>query len=773
MFNLPEFVAKRLSRELKCPTPTFYGYLTAFLLLRRSGRVSEQAVELLPVTPNDKVLEVGFGLGRGLLKLFEKIELGNGSVYGTERSEYLAQRANKLLALELATGKLEIFYTPAVHLPFLDDSFDWIFHNDCFYYFLGAPCLHELSRVLKPEGKMVTALSLERLKWLQSRNLLRGAFFRNPLDYMIALERCGFCDVRFEYHKVGTERFETIFASKSVEQSMRTLEQKENEFFDELIKREKARRSLESSLPVSQVNPTYELLPLLMEVGLAPHIGHLYTSLIADATNRWHKLKATEEQVTLFTTGTDEYGSKVAKAAANAGQSVEDYCNEISQKYKCMHDKFAIETSQFIRTTEERHRRAVHHFWGVLARRGCLYKGNYSGWYCTSDECFYSADELCDSESGKISKQSGHPVTWLSETNYMFRLKQFLPTVKSWLQSSGVIQPEKYLPLLLDQIDILEDISVSRDSKRQPWGIDVPKDASQTIYVWLDALVNYLTVAGYPDQLNRWPPDCHVVGKDILKFHGIFWPAFLLAADLPLPKKVFCHAHWTVDGRKMSKSLKNVVDPIKEADRLTAEGLRYFLLRQGVAHSDGNYSTRLASEVVNDELANGIGNLLGRITSKSLLKNNLFPDYHETVVSECFAEEATLIEKLNRLPDFVAASYDNMNFAQAINAVVTMVKQTNAFVQQNAPWKLVKVEDSQERLNTVLYFAMQALRVASILLTPVVPALSGRILDRLGIEQQHRSFAHCKLMNYPSRCLVGTPLNLDNFEKCFPRVSAE
>ncbi|KHJ43683.1 methionine--tRNA ligase family protein [Trichuris suis] len=748
MFHLPQFVAKRLSRELKCPTPTFYGYLTAFLLLRRSGRLSEHAVELLQIFPNDKVLEIGFGLGSGLLKLFEKIELGNGSVYGTERSEYLVRRANKLLALELETGKLQIFHTSAAHLPFPNDTFDSIFHNDCFYYFLGASCLRELSRVLKPEGKMLTALSLERLKWLQNRNLLSDAFFRNPLDYMIALERFGFCNVRFEYHKVGTEQFEAIFASKSVEQSAHTFEQRESEFFEELIRREKARRSLET-----------------------PHIGHLYSSLIADATNRWHKLKSTEQQVTLFTSGTDEYGSKVAKAAADAGLSVEHYCNEMSQKYKRMHDVFAIETSQFIRTTEERHRRAVRHFWDVLARRGCLYKGDYSGWYCTSDECFYSADELCDSESGKISKQSGHPVVWLSETNYMFRLKQFLPTVKSWLQS--VIQPEKYLPLLLDQIDILEDISVSRDSKRQPWGIQVPKDSSQTIYVWFDALVNYLTVAGYPDELNRWPPDCHVIGKDILKFHGIFWPAFLLAADLPLPKKVFCHAHWTVDGRKMSKSLKNVVDPIKEADHLTSEGLRYFLLRQGVAHSDGNYSTRLASEVVNDELANGIGNLLGRITSKSLLKSNLFPNYDEKFVNECFAEETTLIETLNRLPDFVATCYDSMNFAQGISAVVTMVKQTNAFVQQNAPWKLVKVEGCHERLNTVLYFAMQALRMASILLMPVVPALSGRILDRLGIEQQHRSFEHCKLMNYPSRCLVGTPLNLDRFEKCFPRVSAK
>uniref|UniRef100_A0A5S6R474 Methionine--tRNA ligase, mitochondrial n=1 Tax=Trichuris muris TaxID=70415 RepID=A0A5S6R474_TRIMR len=505
----------------------------------------------------------------------------------------------------------------------------------------------------------------------------------------------------------------------------------------------------------------------------APHIGHLYSSLIADAANRWHKLKAVENQATLFTTGTDEHGSKVAKAAVDAGLPVESYCTEVSQKYKFMHEKFAIHANQFIRTTEERHRRAVHQFWELLARRDCLYKGAYSGWYCNSDECFYAADELCDGESGKIAKQSGHPVVWLCETNYMFRLRHFLPAVKSWLERSDVIQPAKYLSLLLDQIDAHGDISVSRDSKRQSWGIEVPGDPSQTIYVWLDALINYLTVAGYPDELSRWPPDCQVIGKDILKFHGIFWPAFLLAAGLPLPKKIFCHGHWTVDGRKMSKSLNNVVDPVSEANQLTSEGLRYFLLRQGVAHSDGNYSTNLATEIVNDELANAIGNLLSRITSKSLLRGGIFPDYQEEYARECFAEDAALLDNLNSLSDSVAVCYDHLNFAQGINAIMTTIKLANAFVQRKAPWKMVNSENSCEQLNTVLYFAMQSLRIASILLIPVVPALAGRILDSLGVEQQHRLFVHCKLMNYPSRSLVGTPLNVGQFQKVFPRLSVK
>lgn len=269
------------------------------------------------------------------------------------------------------------------------------------------------------------------------------------------------------------------------------------------------------------------------------------------------------------------------------------FCDEISKKFKDLVRDFEIDNTDFIRTSEQRHIQAVNKFWSVLVEKGHIYKAKYQGWYCVSDETFVGdlqvEDVLRDGKTIKVSSESGHPVEWSEEENYMFRLSSFVEPLKAWLEKNDqVIRPKIFHDLVLHQLSKgLHDISISRPSSRLHWGIPVPNDSSHTIYVWLDALVNYLTIVDYPNCGSKWPIDCHVIGKDILKFHAIYWPAFLLAAGLELPRKYICHSHWTIDDIKMSKSRGNVVDPYEMKKDYGVESLRYYLLREGVPHHDG------------------------------------------------------------------------------------------------------------------------------------------------------------------------------------------
>lgn len=305
-----------------------------------------------------------------------------------------------------------------------------------------------------------------------------------------------------------------------------------------------------------QEKSTFYVTTPIFYVNASPHIGHLYTALVADSLIRWNQLKGKQ---TLFATGTDEHGLKIQQAADKAGLPPKVYCDQVSATFKELFKKSNINYSTFIRTTDETHVKAVHHLWNTLDRNGFIYKGSYKGWYCVSDEAFLSDNDVMDieTESGqtqKVSKDSGHPVVWTEEDNYMFRLSHFRPQLLHWLDTNkGVIQPSKFERIVRSYIECLSDLSISRSRDRLSWGIPVPNDSSQVIYVWLDALTNYLTVTGYPGDGcgQHWPADCQVVGQDILKFHAVYWPAFLLGAGLPLPKKIICHSHWTVNGVKV------------------------------------------------------------------------------------------------------------------------------------------------------------------------------------------------------------------------------
>ncbi|XP_312573.5 methionine--tRNA ligase, mitochondrial [Anopheles gambiae] len=493
----------------------------------------------------------------------------------------------------------------------------------------------------------------------------------------------------------------------------------------------------------SQIQHSFVTTPIFY-VNAAPHIGHLYSSVIADAIHRFNQITCPAESGNCFlSTGTDEHGLKIQQAAIKHSTSTEDYCDAISTKYRELFGRFQIDYSRFIRTTDTDHRQAVQSFWRSLAASDSIYSASYSGWYCVPDETFLTDSQLKENERGeKCSLESGHPVEWTEEENYMFRLSRYQDDVRHWVKGleGRRIQPDKFGRILLDWLEEpLPDISISRPMNRVSWGVPVPSDPSQSVYVWLDALVNYLTVAGYPKESfrTRWPPTVQVLGKDILKFHGIYWPAFLLAAQIEPPRQLLVHSHWTVDNQKMSKSKQNVVDPNERAELYTYEGLRYFLLREGVAHSDGNYSDTKVLRILNSELADTLGNLLSRCCGKALNAESIFPAVDREALGALKEIDATkrMLEALEEMPDKASSHYKNYNFYLVVDTIVHLLHTANNFFETTAPWKLKKSDNPADRakLNTILSVTMEVLRQAGIAAQPIVPGLSKQLLDKLQI----------------------------------------
>ncbi|XP_055967636.1 methionine--tRNA ligase, mitochondrial [Sorex fumeus] len=493
-------------------------------------------------------------------------------------------------------------------------------------------------------------------------------------------------------------------------------------------------------------------------VNAAPHIGHLYSAVLADALYRHRRLRVPSASATRFSTGTDEHGLKIQQAAAAAGFAPTELCERVSAQYHQLFRQADIASTDFIRTTEPRHRTAVQHFWGLLEARGLLYKGVYEGWYCASDECFLPEAKVTrqpgpSGDSCPVSLESGHPVSWTQEENYIFRLSAFREPLQRWLRDNPrAITPEPFYHLVLQWLEEeLTDLSVSRRRSNLHWGIPVPGDESQTIYVWLDALVNYLTVIGYPDaQFESWlPATVHIIGKDILRFHSIYWPAFLLGAGLSPPRRICVHSHWTVSGQKMSKSLGNVVDPGTCLDRYTVDGFRYFLLRQGVPNWDCDYYDEKVVKLLDSELADALGGLLNRCTATRINPSGTYPVFCTNSfprepglggpLVRAQAEDYALVSAVATLPKQVADHYDNFQIYKALEAVSNCVRQTNGFVQRHAPWKL-NWESPVDGpwLGTVLHVALECLRVFGTLLQPVTPTLADKLLCRLGVSATER-----------------------------------
>lgn len=464
-----------------------------------------------------------------------------------------------------------------------------------------------------------------------------------------------------------------------------------------------------------------------------PHIGHLYSALIADASARFKKLQNPSLNI-LFSTGTDEHGLKVQKAAESSKLSVENYCTKISNSYQTTFNAFDISHTKFIRTTSVDHKKCVNHFWNKLKPN--IKKGKYTGWYCTADETFLSQDQIELVNNVRVSKESGRPVEWAEEDNYKFDLRPFKNDLQKWLSKTDRIRPKLFHDILNREVNELYEISLSRPIKRVSWGIPVPGDDTQTVYVWLDALVNYLTVSGYPDTEN-WPPNVQICGKDILKFHGIFWPTFLIAAGLKLPEKIFVHSHWKVNDEKMSKTKGNVVDPISAACQYTESGLRYFLLREGTAHSDGNYSDVKIKRILNAELADTLGNLLNRCCGKAINPNLCYPNLNLETLESLSTDQyfVELSQKLEGLSDTVGNHYEELNFYKGIDEIIATLQCCNRFFEYNKPWELAK--NNVIKLECVLHVTMETLRISAIALQPIVPVLANQLLKKLNISNRN------------------------------------
>lgn len=489
---------------------------------------------------------------------------------------------------------------------------------------------------------------------------------------------------------------------------------------------------------------SYYVTTPIFYVNSSPHIGHVHTLILADALNVYNRLKLGHTN-TIFSTGTDEHGIKIQTAAEANNLNYQEFCDKNSKKFLDLFGHYDTTLTDFIRTSERRHEKAVKFAWNELKRREFIYKSTYSGWYCSSDETFVPEYQITKKslDGDEIhTDQNGNRVIWSSEENYMFRLDKLKGDIMKWLVDEKPIIPEQFNQDAINMVGQVHiaDISISRPRERLAWGIEVPDDSSQTVYVWLDALVNYLTVAGYPcetSELKKWPIDCQVIGKDIIKFHAIYWPAFLIALSLPLPKQIVCHSHWLLDSTKMSKSRGNVVDPIEENKLLTAEGLRYYLLRAGTPHSDTDYSRTQAFRRVNAELADTYGNLISRCCGQAINPKQVIPTRLSSNPNTSVLEIKQRIEEVVKNCE---VHYENANFYKGVDEVMSVLRLNNALYENTKPWKLIKEVQSNENSSKEYYdlqtITFETLRICSILLQPIVPQIAASALTRLNVTEK-------------------------------------
>ncbi|CAG8442119.1 1313_t:CDS:2 [Diversispora eburnea] len=430
-------------------------------------------------------------------------------------------------------------------------------------------------------------------------------------------------------------------------------------------------------------------------------------------------------------------------------------------------DEANISYTTFIRTTDQKHKETVKFFWKKLVDNGYIYKGNHEGWYSISDETFYSSSqiqEIQNNNSGncaKVAIETGNPVEWAEEENYKFRLSNLKNKLIEWLDTNPevIVPSNKYNETKSLIMTDLIDLSISRPRSRLNWGISVPDDVEQTIYVWLDALINYLTITGYPwnqnekDEkiINAWPADIHIIGKDILRFHAIFWPSFLLAVNLPLPKKILTHSHWTMGKHKMSKSRGNVVDPFMLLDRYGVDAIRYYLMRDGGISDDGSYSESNLHTRYRKELAGQLGNLVSRSTSVSLNPTSLVPTFPLDIKEK----DVNLTNSLKNLPGLVGNHFENFEFNKGLICIFEAISEVNKLFQSYEPWNLVDSLDSspqnRELLNRTLFFAAETARISGILLQPIMPTKMSTLLDNLSIGKDERKWSDAVMGNgWPS-----------------------
>lgn len=495
-----------------------------------------------------------------------------------------------------------------------------------------------------------------------------------------------------------------------------------------------------------------------------PHIGHAYTTIAADIIARYHRLIGDE---TFFLTGTDEHGSKIANAAKANNKNPKNFCDEIAAAYRLVWDSLSISHNDFIRTTESRHKNGVLIFLEKLKKAGVIYEGKYEGLYCEGCEKFLTEKELIDDKCQYHQKSPEKII----EKNYFFKLSQFLPKVKNLIESDEIkILPENAKKEVLGLFrQGLEDFSVSREKVK--WGIKFPYNEKQVIYVWVDALSNYMTALGY-DQGEKfkkfWPADLHLIGRDILKFHAVYWSAMLLAAGEKLPKTFFVHGFFTISGRKMSKSLGNVIDPNEMIKKYGSDGTRYLIISQLPFGQDGDIKVERFDEKYNADLANNLGNFVSRVV-KLAEKLKTQPSSRARAERNSKLKTTTKNSKLEKLASLSWKRYDkalkNFRIDKGLDVIFDQtLRWLNAYIDHEEPWKLVKTD--QKKFNELIFSLLESLRHLSWMLNPYLPETSQKILKILGVWEKEKKEKFEEIERWKD----GEGIRVKKSEILFPRT---
>lgn len=516
---------------------------------------------------------------------------------------------------------------------------------------------------------------------------------------------------------------------------------------------EKAKNTFYVTTPIYYVNDV-------------PHIGHAYTTIIADALARYQRLKGKK---VFFLTGTDEHGQKIEKSAAEKGLSPQELADQVVVRFKDLWQKLNISYDYFIRTTERFHEQGVQKIFKKLLDKGDIYKGTYQGWYCVSEENFISEDVPLEADGCKICPDCGRKAVLLEEESYFFRLSAYQQPLLDFYQSHPrFVRPAGRMNEVVSFVrQGLKDLSITRTSVS--WGIPVPGDPKHTIYVWFDALHNYVTAVGYdwnPELFNTfWPADVHLIGKDILRFHAIFWPAFLMAAGFELPATVFSHGWWLKDETKMSKSRGNVLDPYFILNKVGPDALRYFLLREIPIGQDGSFSHQGFVHRINSDLANDLGNLVQRTLTMAV---NYFDGQLPSLAEETEADRE-LARQFEDTKNKVYDLYDDHALNRALEEVWFFLNIVNKYLADNEPWKLAGQLEKRDRLARVIFQAIYSIRGASYLLYPVMPQTSEKIWELLGEDRKPATVLTSEFKFYdfhPAR-------QINRTKAIFPRIDLE
>jgi len=496
-------------------------------------------------------------------------------------------------------------------------------------------------------------------------------------------------------------------------------------------------------------------------INAEPHLGHAYTTMIADCVARAHRLMGDD---VFFLTGTDEHGQKVERAAQKAGMPTKAFADLTSERFRELSPLLNITNDAFIRTTEPRHFRAAQELWRRVKERGFIYKGKYEGWYCTVDEVFVPETQLVDSRCPTC----GAKVEKISEESYFFKLSAFQDRLREYYarHPDFVTPPNRRNEVVAFIEGGLQDLSVSRTSFK--WGVPVPDDPAHVMYVWFDALTNYMTAVGFGDSTpasvetfeQYWPADVHLIGKEIVRQHGIYWPAFLMAADLPIPRKLVSHGWWMMEGAKMSKSLGNVVRPKDYVDRFGVDAFRYFVMREMVFGQDADFTDETFLARYNADLANDLGNLVSRATT-------MLHRYCNGVVprpGQAGEREIEVQEQLLKLIPTVKSHVTKFELSFALKSIWEAIGAANRYIVANEPWRIAKDPSRREQLDTTLYLIADSLRVISELLRPFIPASAERALAMLGVKPSARSWHDLTLDQLEPGTRLGETIPL------FPRI---